>query len=289
MKRRSFLVMATSALAMPWVRQSFAGEEIPVLYNNIEKIDDTSLAAKALKLALSKIDKPYVLKPTPVGYPTQSGLMNAMSTGGGSDVCWVGADKAAWEATLPVPFPVDGGLLGYRLFLIEAGRQKDFSAVKSIDQLRRFIAIQGPGWGDIEILRNAGITVRTGLYNNLFRMTTAGRADFFPRAAFEAINEQKLHLDKAPGLAVEETIILKYKFALMLFVTKSKPGLRDDILAGLKAAHADGSYQAMFKADTNVATALKYGHLAERTLIEIGNPMLPSDVNAIDKQYWFSS
>lgn len=288
MKRRGFLVFGAAALAMPWVKRAYAGEDTEVLYNATEKMDDGSLPAKALRLALSKIDKPYVLKPSPVGYPTQSGLMNALSTGGAIDISWMGADKAPWEAALPVPFPIDGGLLGYRLFLIDAARQPDFERVQSLEQLRRFIAIQGPGWGDIGILRNAGITVRTGLYKNLFRMTTGGRADFFPRAAYEAINEQIQHLHEAPTLAVEHSLILKYRFALMFFASKKRPELRDDLLTGLRAAHADGSYQAMFTADDNVAKTLSKGDLGKRRLIEIENPGLPAGVEAIEKKYWFS-
>lgn len=288
MKRRSFLMYSAGAVAMPWVRRSYAGEEIAILYNATEKVDSSSLAANALRLALSKIDKPYVLKPSPVAYPTQSGVMNAFSSGGAIDIAWMGVDTTAWNATLPVPFPIDGGLLGYRLFLINSARQPEFEAVKTIDQLRKYIAIQGPGWGDIDILRNSGITVRTGLYKNLFRMTAGGRADFFPRAAFEAINEQRQRVEEAPALAVERSLILKYKFALMFFVSKKRQELRDDIFAGLKAAHADGSYQSMFKADENVATALSKGNLAQRTLIEIPNPGLPDGVASIDKAYWFS-
>ncbi|SMD14699.1 hypothetical protein SAMN06297251_1437 [Fulvimarina manganoxydans] len=288
MRRRTFMACGASMLAMPWVPRAFAGDDIPVFYNATEKIDDSSLSAKALRLAVSKIDKPYVLKPSPVGYPTQSGVMNALATGGDLDICWVGVDKTVWNAALPVPFPIDGGLLGYRLFLINGQRQREFSSVKSLDDLRRYIAIQGPGWGDIDILRNAGITVRTGLYKNLFRMTVGGRADFFPRAAFEAINEQTQHVAAAPGLAVEESLILKYQFTLMFFVSKKKPELRDDLLKGLMAAHADGSYEAMFKTDANVETALSKGHLGRRKLIEIDNPMLPSNVNSIDRRLWLS-
>jgi len=288
MQRRKFLTISATMLSMPWVRRSFAGEELRIFYNSTEKIDDTSLPAKALKLAISKIDKPYVLKPSAVGYPTQSGLVNALATGENVDVCWVGVDRTVWDTTLPVPFPIDGGLLGYRIFLINGDRQAEFGSVRSIDELRRFTAIQGPGWGDIGILRNAGITVRTGLYKNLFRMTVGGRADFFPRAAFEAINEQRHNVATAPGLAVEESLILKYNFALMLFVSKNRPELRDDLLKGLIAAHADGSYQEMFKADQNVATALAQGNLDQRRLIEIENPMLPSDVKSIDRRFGFS-
>lgn len=288
MKRREFVAVSASLLAMPWARRAFAGDEVPLFYNATEKVDETSLPAKALKLALSKLDKPYVLKPSPVGYPTQSGLINALSTGGDIDICWVGADRTAWDATLPVPFPIDGGLLGYRLFLINADRQPNFSGVKSLDALRSFVAIQGPGWGDIDILRNAGLTVRTGLYKNLFRMTVGGRADYFPRAAFEAINEHKQYVGDVPKLAVEQDLILKYKFTMMFFVSKKKPELRDDIMKGLAKAHSDGSYQAMFQSDENVAAALSQGNLGQRTLIEIENPKLPSEINAIDKRYWFS-
>lgn len=288
MFRRHFLLGAAMALATPYVSRASAAEPNTIFYNAVETVDDTSLAAKALKLALSKCATKYSLQPSPTGYPTQSGAMNALGNGGQLDILWVGTEKSLAKQALPVLFPIDGGLLGYRLFLINAARQDEFSQVKSLDDLRRFIAIQGPGWGDIAILRNSGLTVRTGLYKNLFRMTVGGRADYFPRAGFEALNEQAQHVGEAPGLAVESSLILKYPFCLMFYVSKSRPELQRDILAGLIAAHEDGSYQAMFKADANIGKALTAGHLDQRRLIEIPNPNMPDDVAAIDRRYWLS-
>lgn len=288
LKRRIFIAGAGSLLAMPFVSRSFAAETKDIYYNSTEKLDENSLPAKALKLALSKIDKGYQLKPSPVGYQSHTGLLNAFKTGGEIDVSWMGADKTIWDATLPVPMPIDAGLLGHRLLLIDGKRQAEFSSVGSLQELRRFIAIQGPGWGDIDILRNSGITVRTGLYKNLFRMTVGRRADFFPRAVYEAIDEQEQQVGDVPDLAVEQHLILKYRFAVMFFVSKKRPALQEDILAGLKAAHRDGSYQQMFNADRNVATALSKGNLGQRKIIEIENPHLPNDVNLIDEKYWLT-
>lgn len=289
MRRRHFLLgTAAVALSTPYLSRAAATESTTIYYNADSRFDDTVLAAKALKLALSKCDKRYVLQPSPVGYATQPGAVNALRSGAQLDIIWVGTEKALAEAALPVLFPIDGGLLGYRLFLINQTRQPDFSKVKSLEDLRRFIAIQGPGWGDIDILRNSGLTVRTGLYKNLFRMTVAGRADYFPRAAFEALNEQAEHIAEVPGLAVEESLILKYPFCLMFYVSKARPELRRDIEAGLIAAHQDGSYQAVFKADANIAKSLTEGHLDKRTVIDIPNPNMPDDVAAIDRRFWFS-
>jgi hypothetical protein len=84
------------------------------------------------------------------------------------------------QRLLPIRFPLDKGLLGYRVFLMREQAQPELDTVNSLEALRRFRIGQGQGWGDVVILRHAGLTVvEGGSYDGLFSMLSAGRFELF--------------------------------------------------------------------------------------------------------------
>ncbi|EDQ33725.1 hypothetical protein HPDFL43_04710 [Hoeflea phototrophica DFL-43] len=264
---------------------ALASEPMPIKFNFTEKTS-SSLAYKVLELAVGKLDNKYELQGADVVYPNTNAEKAALAEGK-IDIRWGGATKVDDTKFKNVPFPIDGGLLGYRLFLIDGERQAEFSAIQSLEDLESMIAIQGPGWGDIGILENAGLTVRTGPYNQLFKMTVGGRADYFPRAAFEAIAEQAANVDDAPGLAVEKSLIVHYPLTWVYTVSADRKGLYDDIMKGLYEAYDDGSYKKLLLSDANVKLSLEQGNLNGRKVIELPNPNMPEEIKAIPEKYWF--
>ena len=249
---------------------------------------ESSFPFQVLKLALAKCGKPYVLKPSPIGKANSQRTADAMAADGPIDVQWIASSTSDDKKMLPVLFPLDMGLLGYRVFLIDGARQSDFSRIKTLDDLKVMTALQGTGWADVDVMRSAGLHVRTGpVYTNLFRMTVGGRADFFPRGAFEAYNEREKWADKAPGLAVEDSLILHYPFATVFYVKKTDGGLRDDLYRGLVKAFDDGSYRALFLSNPDVQTVLAKAHMNTRHVIEIDNPFISPEMKAVDKRFWY--
>jgi hypothetical protein len=53
------------------------------------------------------------------------------------------------EGMIPIPYPVDKGLLGYRICLIVKQDQAKIDRINSIDQLRALTVGQGRDWGDV--------------------------------------------------------------------------------------------------------------------------------------------
>ena len=83
---------------------------------------------------------------------------------------------------LPVYFPLDKGLLGYRVFLIRSETQARLELqVKGLQEIYdSTVLVRGLNWGDVTILRNAGLTVVEGTsYEGLFAMLAAGRFELF--------------------------------------------------------------------------------------------------------------
>jgi hypothetical protein len=287
--RAATLAIAACALASGAAIPAQAGEGHVVYYSlsNGEHTKDT-FPFKVLKLALEKSGVAYDLEPSPAGVVTEQRATEIMTSGGKIDVEWVGANRTSGEVLSPIMFPIDGGLLGYRLFLIDGARQGEFSQVKSLDDLKKFLAIQGKGWPDVGVLRKSGMRLVTASNREkIYQMTLAGRADYFPRGAFEAFSEQEKYGPETPGLAVEKTLVLHYPLTFLFYVQKSNKQLHDDLYRGLMAAVNDGSYKKLFLSDPDIKSAIERAQFKSRRILDIDNPNMPDDVKAIDKKFWF--
>ncbi len=91
---------------------------------------------------------------------------------------------------IPVLVPLRKGTLGYRVFLIHKDNRQKFRSIESLEQLKKLVAGQGKGWGDVPILRYNGINVIEGNnYEGLFLMLENKRFDYFSRGISEAPHE----------------------------------------------------------------------------------------------------
>jgi hypothetical protein len=286
-KVAAYLVVLVLA---PSIRLSaFAQDGHPVYYaQGTQGAVETTFPFQVLKLALSKTGKPYVLQPSPIGRANSQRTADAMVADGPIDVQWVAAELIYDQKLSPVLFPIDMGLLGYRLLLINGSRQDEFRQIKTIDDLRKMVALQGAGWADVNVLRRAGLRVRTApTYVDLFRMTVNGRADYFPRGAYEAYGEKIKFADSAPGLEVEDSLVLRYRFSDIFYVKKTDRQLHDDLYRGLVTAFEDGSFRALFLSNPDVQAVLTNAHLKTRRVIEIDNPFLSAEMKAVDPRFWY--
>lgn len=188
---------------------------------------------------------------------------------------------------IPIRIPVMKGLLGNRIFLIHKDKQKLFSEVKTLDDLRKFIAGQGRGWLDVKIFEHNNIEVmQANSYESLFKMTVYNRFDYFSRGITEAKFEWQERHTELPDLHIEESILLYYPFPVYFFTVKTEEGkkLAMRLEYGLKQLIGDGTFDKVFeKYHRNI---FKGYNLKQRTRIEIKNPFLPDSVPFENKKYW---
>lgn len=200
---------------------------------------------------------------------------------------WMGTSAELEAKLLPVRIPIWRGLLGYRLFLINGDSQPAFSRVRSLADLRRFSFGQGFGWADTKILESVGLRVDSSDYEHLFGLLAAGRIDAFPRGAGEIFPELEAYRPTFPGLSIESSLVLKYRFDQFFFTARDNPALADAVREGLEAAYADGSFEASFFSHPSIRNILRLANLGGRRSIEIDNPTLSAETAAIPSKYWF--
>lgn len=185
-----------------------------------------------------------------------------------------------------VPFPIDLGVVGYRICFVAPDLAPPLKPPVTLDQLRRYQIGQGLGWADSKILRHNGFTVvEVGQYESLFKMVAAGRFDLFCRGINELFIERQAHAD-LPGLTVETGFALHYPLPRFFFLHQGNPATRQRILEGLQAAYADGSLQALWQQE--YGDSIKAARLQSRQIFELSNPLLQG-LPPTYQTYWFSA
>ncbi len=179
----------------------------------------------------------------------------------------------------PVRFPVDRGIVGYRVFFVSPNARNRLKQVATIEDLKDFTMGQGIGWLDSKVLEYNGFKVITGSsYEGLFNMVGMGRFDLFPRGANELYGEYISH-KIIKGLTCDESISLYYPLPRFFFTTKTNSIAKTRIEEGLIAAYKDGSFLKLWEKFYN--PSLNFVNLKNRKIFKIENPFL----NDLDNSY----
>lgn len=215
---------------------------------------------------------------------TQSRVLRELADASGSvDLAWTMTSIEREALLQPVRVPVDRGLIGFRLAFVRPEHVDRWQSVRTLEDLRPYVAGQGLDWPDTEILRANGLTVRgASRYTALFDMLRLGRVDYFPRAAFEIDGE--IASGMAAGLVVEPHVLLRYPAASYLFVRRDRPELAADLQRGLDAMVADGSFARLFQ--QHFGDLIRRHRLLQRTRILLNNPLLPPQTPLHKAGYW---
>lgn len=239
---------------------------------------------KLLDLALRKSGIDYTLRSA--GLPMLQGrALKQLAAGVDVNVAWSMTSNAREAELTPIRIPIDKGLLGWRIFLIDQKNAAKFARVKTLTDLQNYEAGQGHDWPDTEILRANGLRVQGyPVFDSLFAMLQLGRFDYFPRSIMEIWGEQKAH----PGmnLVVEPTVILHYPTAYYYFVNNKDTALAASIEKGLRAAIKDGSFDTLF--NQTYGDVVERTRLQSRKRLQLRNPLLPAKTPLNQKELWLT-
>ncbi len=275
--------LAACALAMLLVLGVHA-EPMRVAYPQPQIELDRGYFVKMLELVMRKSGAKYQLQTWDVK-AIKGRAVQELAHGSNVDVIWAMTTREREQLLLPVRIPLDMGLAGWRIGVVNAQDSAKFEAVRTVDQLRQYRIGQGYDWADTTVLKASGFDVVTGATaDNLHAMLAVKRFDYFPRSIRQVWGEAEQHA--AQGEVVEMTLALHYPAAVYFFVNKNNPALAEALEAGLKRARRDGSFEQLFRSYN--ADLIRRTRLSQRIVLELPNPDLPDETPLQHKELWYS-
>jgi len=184
-----------------------------------------------------------------------------------------------------VPFPVDLGIVGYRVCFAHPNITKRLSLVDSLEELRNFTHGQGAGWTDIEILRHNGFKVtEVATYESLFKMVANRRFDLFCRGANELFDEMKMHRH-IQNLSYDKTLVIYYPFPRFFYTNAKNSSALDRLQRGLLKSYTNGSLQRLWR--QHYKESIDFIELDQRRTFILVNPLI-NQLNFEYQKYFYN-
>lgn len=274
------IILLITALSLPL--PAFA--DIVVTYPRPESAPDerSRYTQRLLELVLQRVNPTYRVQLHPVRMQQGRAIVRLQNSEG-IDVISTMTSIDRESSMLPIRIPIDKGLIGWRLLLVNKANASTFRSVLTLEDLKKLTAGQGNDWPDTAILRASGLNVYgTSNYGSLFRMLESERIDYFPRAVTEIWAELDLYQKR---LMVEPNIVLRYPTAVYFFVRKGNTQLAADIREGLEKMITDGSFEKLFQ--QYYGDMVRRSSLKGRRVFELKNPLMPKGMPIERKNLWF--
>ncbi|MBY0420626.1 MAG: transporter substrate-binding domain-containing protein, partial [Pararheinheimera sp.] len=263
--------------------QSRSEDVIKIRHYHLQPRHDFAL--KLLELVLSKQDAPFQIEAVKSHEVLTEGRVEKMVLDGELDMLFISTSAAREENMIPVKIPIYRGLLGLRLLLIKPSNNEKFKKIKSLKDLKPYVAGHNMHWSDFGVFKANGLKVVSSTnYDALFEMLKHDRFDYFSRGVNEVWGELAQHSEQ---LMIADNVMLFYQHPVYFFVSKHRPELAALVEKGLKIATQDGSYKALFQ--TYYAKTLDRADLKNRTIIFLNNPAVPAGTAQIDTSWWLPS
>lgn len=147
---------------------------------------------------------------------------------------------------ITLDYPLDQGMLSYRVCFVSPAVKDKVAAAKSIEELQRFTIGQGVNWPDNAILQSNGFQVEAvPNYTSLFKMVISNRVDLVCRGISELRKEYLAYKDLG-SLMYDESFVLVYSIPYQLYFNKNSKPLVLRLEEGLKIAKEDGTLRELF-------------------------------------------
>lgn len=280
--KRLFALLAVSLLPMTPL---LADEQLTYPLHSRGSEPETYVI-ELLQLALDHSPTRYHLQPTREPMNQARAQLSLEHNRPELQVMWAMTTAEHEQRLLPIRIPIYKGLIGWRVNLLRPRDAQLLSQAHTLEDLKPLRFGQRHDWPDTPLLRANGLQVVTSpSYQGLFAMLAAGRFDAFPREVVTAWQEQAKSALDGNSLVVDEHVVLHYPSAFYFFTSRQRPELAEQIRAGLEAAIADGSFEALFQ--QHHAATLRQARLEQRQVIELINPDLPAATPFARKELWY--
>lgn len=194
---------------------------------------------------------------------------------------------AEWEKdTIPIYIPLRRGLLNYRLLAINKADLEKFNNITNLEQLKKLYVGLRRDWATRKVLNHLDFNiVDTYSYDNLFAMLSKGRFDYTVRGIYEINDEIQSRKDKFDNVIVAPTLALYIPAPVYFFVSPKFPQIAERLKFGLERMVESKQIEDIF--NKTYFHYVKEAGLENRTIINIGNPLLSEKTPFERKELWF--
>ncbi len=241
-----------------------------------------------IELAYKKLNKEVIFIYAP--YMVQSRALAELNDGRLIDIYWAGSNQDRESHLGYVDIPLNKGLLGFRVFLINRNNFSTIKNVSSLNELSELRLCQGSHWPDTDIMLASGLNVMPNpVYENMFKQVNSGRCHAFPRGINEAFAELEARRGIMPDLALYKDLIMYYPFPMYFFTKKDNHQLLKNIKKGLEMAIDDGSFDKYMKTHKSTKHLFPIAQWINVKTIKINNPFLSGkSIDTKNPRYWIT-
>lgn len=218
----------------------------------------------------------------------QGAAFAALSRETGLNVAVAATSKVREQAHQTIYIPIDKGLLGFRVCLVNPDDRHVFSGINTLADINRSRYSIGVGshWPDRTVIEANGLkTIHSENYHGLFEMLHKQRFTCFLRSVNEIDAEILTHADM--GLTDEQHVALLYPSADFIFVAKSETRLKQRLETGLRIALENGDFDKHF--DKHYMTVLQKYNFFNRKLLFLKNQDMTENARQAINLYGLAS
>lgn len=193
-----------------------------------------------------------------------------------------------WEReNTAIRVPIRRGIFSYRLLAINKSNLATFKKITTLEQLKKLTVGVRKSWA----LRKTLLALRFNMsdaysYDSIFAMLDKNRFDYIPRGIHEIYDEIDIRKETLRNLMVEPKLALYIPSPFYIFVSRSTPQIAIRLQWGLEELVKQGILKETFEA--HYGEYIKKADLTNRTIINVGNPLLPSTTPLKRKELWHS-
>ena len=185
-----------------------------------------------------------------------------------------------------VPIPVTGGILGLRAGWTNPTSLADLKTIRSVQDLKRIVLVQGLGWSDVEVFDVAGLRTYTARSEKLLRLVNDNRVQLFPRGVAELEAEDSIVRSLYPQMVLDPYLLIVYPFAGFFYVAPENTALAGAIQVGFERVIADGSYQRLVEQSIMTPWLRRQLQLSSRRVLVLQNPEAADVLADVNPAHW---
>ena len=262
-------------------QRALPADVMPVVLLQRPWNDENSLPFLMLKLVLSRSGEKYVLGYGENVMDTKDSIQHIAASKGlssgnptGLSVGLFGAIDSFRPDVIRLPTPVDGGLLGLRFSCVNVKHGDRFKSVKSVSDLKSYLAVQARGFSDVRVLVGSGLPTYETAGRSYLNLLDQERVDYLPRGLANVEEECGPRAGQLGygNVTVDRHLLIAYPNAFVFVINPKNQRLKLALQRGLARAMADGSQRRLLQQRFLTPWLKQTLRLRDRRLLVLSTP-----------------